>query len=60
VTVDWRSTPRRNRARPGVQLTISRKALAILERLAAAGPGSKSAVVEAWLLGQATETPDPK
>jgi hypothetical protein len=46
---DWRSQPRAKRARPGVQLTLSREAIAVLERMA--GPaGSKSAVVERWLL----------
>jgi hypothetical protein len=59
MTVDWRSTPRRHRKRPGIQLTLSRAAIAVLERLAGPG-GSKSDVVERWLVSQAAETPDPK
>lgn len=43
----WRSTPRARRGRPGVQLTLSPKALAKLERLA--DGGSRSAVIESLI-----------
>lgn len=42
----------RKRLRPRLELTISREALAVLSRLAGRG-GSRSAVIERWLLSQA-------
>jgi hypothetical protein len=45
---------RKSRDRPRLNLTISREAKAVLDRLAMTG-GSRSAVVEAWLLTQKDE-----
>lgn len=46
---EWRSTPRKKRGRPGVQLTLSPEAMEALQALAGPG-GSKSAVVEELIL----------